>query len=78
MTLAARSPADRERSRQRQKRYRDRQRAGVIVLPVPVDEVVLADALVEARLASLDKHRPALARPRRLHATTRKAQKIIS
>jgi hypothetical protein len=33
----------------RQKRYRDRQRAGVTVLPLPVDEVVLADALVEAK-----------------------------
>ena len=49
MTLAARSPADRELSRQRQKLYRDRQRAGVIVLPLPLDQVVLADALVEAK-----------------------------
>ena len=45
-----RPPADRELARRRQKRYRDRQRAGVTVLPVPVDEVVLWDALVEAEL----------------------------
>ena len=49
MTTRTRTPADRELSRQRQKLYRDRQRAGVIVLPLPVDQVVLADALVEAK-----------------------------
>jgi hypothetical protein len=41
--------ANRELARRRQKRYRDRQRAGVIVLPLPVDQVVLADALVAAK-----------------------------
>lgn len=48
-TRTRQTPADRELSRQRQKLYRDRQRAGVIVLPVPVDQVMLADTLVEAK-----------------------------
>ena len=52
-------------STQRVQQFRTRQRTGKILLTIEVDEVLLVEALIEARL--LYRHRPTIAEQLREH-----------